>query len=142
MDNSPKTPLDKLLDRRFDSALDEHILSTGYEQSDYGPYLKYILESMQALDTSHTKRIYTVAGKVLQRIRGFFDERSVNIDLRYQGAVHTGTQIQLNNELDILAILRPREKGEAYKSVEKLGTLLMSLFSGEPESFDKVDFSN
>lgn len=142
MDNSPKTPLDKLLDRRFDSAREEHLLSSSFEKSEYGPYLKYTLESMQPLELAHTKRIYTVAGKVLQRIRGFFDERSVNIDLRYQGAVHTNTHVQLNNELDILAVLRPREKVEAYKSVEKLGTLLMSLFSGEPESFDKVDFSN
>lgn len=142
MDNSPKTPLDKLLDRRFDTAREEHFLSESYEKFDYGPYLKYTLESMQPMDISHTKRLYTVSGKVLQRVRGFFDERSVNIDLRYQGAVHTNTHIQLNSELEILAILRPRNKVEAYKSVEKLGTLLMSLFSGEPESFDKVDFSN
>lgn len=142
MDNTPKTPLDKLLDRRFDAAQEEHFLSEGYEKFNYGPYLKYTLESMQPMDLSHTKRLYTIAGKVLQRVRGFFDERSVNIDLRYQGAIHTNTHIQLNGELEILAILRPREKVEAYKSVEKLGTLLMSLFSGEPESFDKVDFSN
>lgn len=142
MDNSPKTPLDKLLDRRFDSAREEHILSESFENVEYGPYLKYTLEAMQPLDVAQTRRLYTISGKVLNRIRGFFDERSVNIDLRYQGAVHTNTHIQLNSELEILAILRPRNKVEAYKSVEKLGTLLMSLFSGEPESFDRVDFSN
>ncbi len=142
MDNSPKTPLDKLLERRFDSAREEHILTESFEKFEYGPYLKYTLECMQPIDGSNTKRLYAVSGKVLQRIRGFFDERSVNIDLRYQGAVHTNTHIQLNGELEILAILRPRNKVEAYKSVEKLGTLLMGLFSGEPESFDKVDFSN
>ena len=142
MDNAPKTPLDQLLDRRFDTFQEEHLLSEGYKNCDYGPYLKYTLESMQPLDTAQTKRLYTVSGKVLQRIRGFINERSVNVDLRYQGAVHTNTHVQLNNELEILAILRPGNKVEAYKNVEKLGALLMSLFSGEPESFETVDFSN
>lgn len=142
MDNTPQTPLDRLLERRYDTIRETHYLSENYEQFDYGPYLKYTLESMQPMNGPHTRRLYTVSGKVLQKIRKFFDQRAVNIDLRYQGAVHTNTHISLDGELEILAILRPRNKVEAYKSVEKLGTLLMGLFSGEPESYDKVDFSN
>lgn len=141
MDITPKTFLDKLLERRYDYITEEPHVSSAFHNYDYGPYLKYLLESMQAIGPEYTKRLYITTGQILQRIRYHFNEKSINIDLRYQGAVQMNTHITLNSELEILAILRPRNKVEAFKSVEKLGTLLMGLFMGEPETFEKVDYS-
>ncbi len=134
--------LEKLFGRRFDDDKGEPYLSASFNQfEDYGPITKYLLESMQPIPKPYSKQLFTITAKLIRDFQHAMDHRRIPIDIRYQGAIQTNTQVDPYGELEVMVILQPRNKERASKSVEKLGTALMGVLT-ESQLFAKVDFSN
>lgn len=133
--------LEKLLARRFDRAKKEAFVSPAFATCEYGPCGKYLLEAMQPIDDTYSKKVFEVTGRVINKIKSDLWDRNIRLDLRYQGALQSNTHVHLAGEVEIMVILHPREKIKAYKSVQKLGRLIMGMVS-ESELFSAVDYSN
>ncbi len=142
MSEDSNSHLNKLLDRRFDQDKKEAYLSSSFhEYENYGPWTKYLLECTKPLDLSYRKTVFRVTGEMIKKFESELNHENFKIDIRYQGAIQSNTQVHLLGDVEILVILTPRSKEKASKSVEKLGTLLMSALSSS-SLFDKVDFSS
>ena len=142
MSEDSNSHLNKLLDRRFDPDKKEAYLSPSFHENDkYGAWTKYLLECTKPIDHSYRKTVFQVTGDLIKKFNSELNHQNLKIDIRYQGAIQSNTHVHLLGDVEILVILTPRSKEKASKSVEKLGTLIMSALSNS-SLFDRVDFSN
>jgi hypothetical protein len=96
--------LNNLQARKFDDVLNESALSKAFDSYDMPANLKYLLESMRAID----KKYNDVTIQASDNVRNHL-ERELNLhfnrDYRTQGSVVCGTNIQLHSDIDLLNII-------------------------------------
>ncbi len=142
MSEESQSHFDKLLDRRRDPVDGTPYFSPSFSEYEaYGPYTRYLLESGQSISREYSRRLFRITGNLIRKFQQEVQHKNLHIDIRYQGAIQSNTQVELLGDVEILAILRPTPKSKAFKSVEKLGTLLMGTLANN-ELFERVDYSN
>ncbi|MFT6883046.1 MAG: hypothetical protein ACI83W_001698 [Marinoscillum sp.] len=132
--------LENLLGRRYDEARRESVVSDAFETCDYPDSLRYVLESMEEIDTSYVYKTFHVAKKIQEKIETTVRTHSVSADFRYQGAVQTETNIALFGGVELL-VLSKSFGNKPWDVVAKLAREIMEALSGDP-MFQSVDYSN
>lgn len=132
--------IENLKGRRYDEALREPILSSGFENSNLPDSVKYALESMQEIDVSYAYKVYNNSRRIHEIINRELTKRNIPVEYRYQGALKTFTNILLYGDVEII-VLRKNPSPQAHVDIKKLGEELMDILNGD-YNFKSVDFSD
>jgi len=96
--------LQSLQNRRFDNELNESALSKLFSSTSIPPNIKYLMESMRAIDKKYNDRTIEAAERVKTHL-----ESNLNLHFkrayRAQGSVTTLTNIKVHSDYDLLTIV-------------------------------------
>jgi hypothetical protein len=98
-----KARLQNLSNRRTDIALNKAFLTESFRKAGLPETVRYVFESMNAIEPSYTKKTYEEAERVQNQIKNGLSP-SVSIEFQYQGSVPLNTHIRLHSDLDILTV--------------------------------------
>jgi hypothetical protein len=96
--------LAELQNRKFDRELQESIVSKSFGDTGIPENVRYLLESMRAIDPKYNERTKEAA----RRVKGHLEEKldlHFGRDYRTQGSVMTGTNIRVHSDFDLLSII-------------------------------------
>lgn len=143
------TRLTNLQSRKYDPGLRESAVTNKFSASDIPADVKYLFESMKAIDTKYNAKTILAAEKVQTHL-----ERDFNLhfrrEYRTQGSVKTNTNIRVHSDFDLLTIVQryfypETSTGTAYTAsdpdadiaeMRRQATRIMK------ELYDKVDDTN
>ena len=98
------TRLNNLQNRKFDKELNESLLSKSFSSRELPDNIKYMVESMRAIDKKYNDRTYEAADRVKKHLHGGYDLH-FGLAYRTQGSVTTGTNIKVHSDFDLLNII-------------------------------------
>ncbi len=142
-----KNRLVNLQDRKFDRDLNESNTSRLFSTNDLPENVKYLVESMKAIDSKYNERTKEAAKRVKDHL-----EAGLNLHFgrayRTQGSVMTGTNIKVHSDFDLLAIINRYMYAEADRTpytesnpildIEELRSQSIRVLKG---IYDEVDTS-
>jgi hypothetical protein len=85
-------------------SLNKAILSESFGQKALPETVRYVFESMMAIDPAYTTKTYAEAERVKNQIQKNL-ALGVDVDFEHQGSVPLNTHIKIHSDLDILAII-------------------------------------
>lgn len=96
--------LTNLQNRRFDKELNESLISKSFSSRELPDNIKYMLESMKAIDKKYNDRTIEAAKRVQNHLEGGYNLH-FGLAYRTQGSVTTGTNIKVHSDFDLLNII-------------------------------------
>jgi hypothetical protein len=96
--------LENIQNRRFDPELRESVLSKSFGDLSVPKSVKYMMESMKAIDSTYNNRTIEAAKRVQGHMEG---ELSLHFRRAYrtQGSISTATNIKVHSDFDLLTII-------------------------------------
>lgn len=96
--------LANLQSRKFDSELNESLISKSFSSTDIPDNVKYMVESMRPIDNRYNEKTIEAAQRVQSHL-----EKGFNLHFkrayRTQGSVRTRTNIKVHSDFDLLVII-------------------------------------
>lgn len=96
--------LANLQSRKFDSLLNESLISKSFSAKDLPDNVKYMVESMRPIDQKYNSKTIEAADNVQTHLQKGFDLH-FNRAYRKQGSVKTDTNIRVHSDIDLLTII-------------------------------------
>src|ERR1051326_60532 len=96
--------LSNLQNRRYDQELQKAFVTKSFSAKDLPENVKYLFESMKAIDQTYNDRTFVAAGNVQKHLQDGYNLH-FNRAYRTQGSVKTGTNIKVHSDFDLLAII-------------------------------------
>lgn len=96
--------LANLQNRKFDSLLNESLISKSFSARDLPDNVKYMVESMRPINQKYNSKTIEAADNVQTHLQNGFDLH-FNRAYRKQGSVKTFTNIKVHSDIDLLTII-------------------------------------
>lgn len=96
--------LANLQNRKFDSELNESLISKSFSSKDIPDNVKYMVESMRPIDNKYNEKTIEAAQRVQAHLEKGFDLHFKRA-YRTQGSVRTRTNIKVHSDFDLLVII-------------------------------------
>ena len=77
------------------------ILNKSYQRIQFPETVKYIIESMQEMDSAYTLNSY----KEGERVKSHLEDLTFDVSFEYQGSVTNNTHIKAHSDIDLLVII-------------------------------------
>jgi hypothetical protein len=145
-----KSRLSRLESRRTDPLISKSILSESFGQKTLPETVRYVFESMIAIDHAYTAKTYEEAERVKNQIHKNLAS-DVVVAFEHQGSVPLNTHIKVHSDLDILAITTkffslqsPQVPTYTYKGdpVTDLRNLRKNIYTTLSVNFPKAEVDN
>lgn len=132
--------LENLLQRRYDEALRESIVSDSFEERGYGECLLYALESMQEIDPSYAYKTFSLAKRIQEKLAERFKKIDFPVDFRYQGDIQTETHVVLYGGVELI-VLTEATNPKPWKKINLITQEVMDMLTSDA-SYKEVNYSS
>jgi hypothetical protein len=99
-----KNRLSNLESRRTDKVFNKAALSESFGQKTIPETVRYVFESMAAIEPAYTAKTYAEAERVKNQIQKGL-QNGVEVSFEHQGSVPLNTHIKVHSDLDILVLI-------------------------------------
>lgn len=96
--------LANLQNRKFDSELNESLISKSFSSKEIPDNVKYLVESMRPIDKKYNEKTIEAASRVQKHLENGFNLHFKRA-YKTQGSVTTGTNIKVHSDFDLLTVI-------------------------------------